>query len=197
MKLDSSRKSVVATALALGLLSIGSASAAPSGVINFIELPNDGGIQMTSSGVVGSADVTIQNPEEFHISSPAVPSGYSPDAILGHIGVSRTSPGHLFALVESIEGPVSDYVWVHTINGPFTVIDFVSASAGFVVPPGTPETTIVEDGTLQFIGNYTNDKGELIQINVQSSVPDAGSTMALLGLALGGIAAVRRQPSRQ
>src|SRR4051812_18198264 len=49
-------------------------------VINFIELPNEGGIHMTASGF-SFADATIPG-ETFHISSPIVPGGYTPDGIV-------------------------------------------------------------------------------------------------------------------
>jgi hypothetical protein len=182
-------------ALALCFLAPGSASAV---TINFIELPNEAGIQVTGIDANGNPFSTSKpNSEQFYISSPAVPTGYVPDLILSHIGISQTSSGYLFVLLESAGGPVSDYIWVHRLNSIFTVIDFISDTENFLVPPSVPTTTVVETGGLQFVGAYLNDKGEQVQFNVQSdrdvSVPDSGVTIVLFGSALGVMAAVRRK----
>jgi len=173
-----------ATALLLGVLASGGAEAAT--VLNFIELP-DGSINVTGSDFGGSAiDVTKASAEEFHISSPVVPGGYSPDMTLSHIGISQSSSGYLFALTESAGGPISDYVWVYQFISEYTVIDFFSDPSSV---PITPTATVVEDGSLQYIGSYFNDRQEEVAISIQS--PSFGTPLpAALPLFASGLGAL-------
>ena len=183
---------IVLVALATLALTAGSSSAAV--VINFDELPNDAGIHLTGLDFAANPiDVTKLGSETFHISTPAVPGGYSPDAILSRIGISRTSAGFLVNILESAGGPISDQVWVHQFIPAFTVIDFISDPDQFVVGVN-PFATVVETGTLQNVLNYNNDRGELVSINVNSDldVPEP-ATLALVSAALFGIAATRRR----
>lgn len=182
-------------ALTTLVLTAGSASAAV--VLNFIELANEAGIQLTGVAFDGSLiNVTKLNSETFGISSPAVPAGYVPDAIVSRIGISRTSPGLLVNILESVGGPLSDQVWVHRLNGIFTVIDFISDPAQFVA--GIADVTVVETGALQNVLNYNNDRGELVSINVLSDldVPEPAGP-ALVGVALLGLAATRKRSLAQ
>jgi hypothetical protein len=172
----------LAAAFVIAASSIGfmSASASAGVIINFIELPNETGIRVTGIDAGGAAfDVTKAGSEAFYISSPLVPGGYSPDLILSHIGISRVSPGYLFALLESAGGPVSDYVWVHQFIPAFTVIDFISDSEAALLLPTTPLVTLVETGDLQFVGSYLNDKGETVSLSVLSDAPEPG-TLAII-----------------
>jgi|GEM_PF-5125856 len=139
-------------------------------IINFDELPNEAGIHLTGFDISGNPiDVTkLGGAESFHISSPVVPGGYSPDAILSHIGISHSSNGYLVNILESPDGPISDQVHVYQFIPIFTVIDFISDPDQFVA--GTPDATFVETGDLQNVLNYSNDRGELVSINVRSDV---------------------------
>src|SRR5438093_235694 len=79
-------------ALASVALTAGSASA--DVIVTFQELADEAGIHATGSiNGVGQFDVMKPNSETFHVSSPVVPSGYTPDAILSHIGVSQQNGG--------------------------------------------------------------------------------------------------------
>jgi len=191
-----SRCALLTLALSLGFLVTKSASADVN--ITFMELANEGGIRVFGNGFDGAAfDVTKPDSETFGISSPAVPGGYSPDLILSHIGISRSSGGYLFALTETLGGPVSDYVWVHQFVSAFTVIDFVSDSEFPLVLPTTADAIFVETGGIQAIGGYNNDRGERVNIFVQSDVgvvpePETYALM-LAGLGLLGFVARRRK----
>src|SRR5207237_9557393 len=130
---------IILAALATLALTVGtSSSQVPTVVINFDELPNEGGIHLT-----GCADATVSG-EVFHISSPAVPSGYSPDAICNHIGISQTSSGYLVDILESPGGPISDQVHIYQFVTQYTVIDFISDENQFVT--GVPNAIVVETG---------------------------------------------------
>jgi hypothetical protein len=169
-------------------------------VINFDELANEAGIRFHGTAFDGTPfDVTKLGSETFHVSSPVVPGGYNPDAVLSHIGISRTSGGYLVNILESDGGPISDQIWVHQFVQQFTVIDFISDPAQFVTGVDV-FATVVETGSSQNVLNYLNDRGEQVSINiisdVDATVPEPG-TILLISAAMVGIAATRRRTSIQ
>ena len=180
--------------VALATLAFTAGNSSATVIINFDELPNEAGIHVTGVAFNGSLfDFTKLGSETFHISSPVVPPGYSPDAILSRIGISGSSAGFLVNILESAGGPISDQVWVHQFISQFTVIDFISDPAQFVSGV-VPFATVVETGSSQNVLNYNNDRGELVSINVTSAidVPEP-ATLALVGAAILGMAAMRRR----
>jgi hypothetical protein len=189
------RRLKIMIALATLALTAGSSSAAV--IINFDELPNETGIRLSGVAFDGTPfDVTKLGSETFHVSSPVVPAGYNPDAILSHIGITRTSAGYLVNILESAGGPISDQIWVHQFLPLFTVIDFISDPDQFVFGVDA-FATVVETGSSQNVLNYFNDRGEQVSINVTSDVPESAvpepATFALVGAAILGIAATRRR----
>jgi hypothetical protein len=52
--------------------------------------------------------------------------------------------------------------------------------------------TIVEDGTLQFVGSYMNNNLQRVDLFVQSEIPEPAS-FALIGLGLAGLGYSRRK----
>ena len=183
------RKHAVYGILALvSLLGLGITQSASAVTLNWVEGPNDrGGIDFFGDTTNGGHS----NGEVFHVSSPVVPPGYVPDAIASHIGISRTASYYLFNILEYPGGPLSDQVYVHQFIPAFTVIDFISDPSQFVNL--TPTATVVEARGLQLVGTYINDRGETVSLNVDSGVPDAGSTLPLLGFALAGLGILRRK----
>ena len=184
------KKHAVYGILALvSLLGLGITQSASAVTLNWVELPNEGGIDFSGDTTSGG-HVTR---EVFHVSSPAVPVGYIPDAIASHIGITRSADYYLFNILESPGGPISDQVYVYHFAPLFTVIDFISDPSNFVNL--TPTGTVVETGDLQLVGTYVNDRGETVFLNVNSGVetPDAGSTLPLLGFALAGLGILRRK----
>jgi hypothetical protein len=163
-------------------------------VLNFVELPNEGGIHLT-----GDLDVTKLGSETFRVSAPGCVNivGCNPDATLNQID---TNDEFLVNILESPGGPISDQVWVHRFL-PDTlgslVIDFHSddgtpfATGG----PGAIVTSVVETGSLQPVLTYTSTAGTVINISVLSDVESvpAPATLLLVGAALLGIAITRRR----
>src|SRR3954466_12272478 len=157
---------------AVGLLTLASlaftaSQSSAQEVINFTELSNEGGVQMTASGPSGPVDATVPG-ETFHLSVPQIPPGYPADATVSHIGISRTSSGYLVNILESLGGPISDQVHIYQFIPMFTVIDFLSDPNDFVA--GAADATVVETGALQTVFSYFNDLGETVTINVQSDL---------------------------
>ena len=178
----------------LATLALTAGSASADVIISFVEQPN-GSIHLGGVDAFGNViDVTKPNSETFHISSPAVPQGYSPDAILSHIGISQTSNGYLVNILDRPGGPISDQVYVHQFIPAFTVIDFVSDPSQFFTGV-TPFATAVETGFLQNVLNYQNDRGELVSINVASAIPEPASIalFGITGVCLGGYIWRRRR----
>jgi VPDSG-CTERM motif len=175
----------------VSLLALGITQSAKATTLNWVELPNEGGIHFSGDTVVAIFNNDVPGSETYHVSSPIVPFGYTPDALASHIGISHSADYYLFNILESPGGPISDQVYVYRLSNIFTVIDFLSDPSMFVNL--TPTGTVVETGGLQLVGTYLNDRGETVFLNVQSDVPDAGSTLSLLGFALAGVAVLRRK----
>jgi hypothetical protein len=145
----------VLVALATFALTAGSSSAAVT--LNFIELPNEGGINLTGTDSAGTPiDVSKLASETFRVSAPGCTSipGCNPDFTTGQIG---TASEFLVNILESAGGPLSDQVFVHRIStaGGSQVIDFISDESPFVTAgPNTTVSTVVETGNLQFALSY-------------------------------------------
>src|SRR3954465_3752729 len=102
---------------AVGLLTLASlaftaSQSSAQEVINFIELPNEGGIQMTASGPSGPRDVTVPG-ETFHLSTNNVPAGYPADATVSHIGITGITSSYLVNILESVGSLISDQVHIY------------------------------------------------------------------------------------
>jgi len=170
-------------------LTLGTASAVVT--LNFLELPNEGGIHLTGTASNGTPiNLTLLGSETFRVSAPgctAIP-GCNPNFTTNQIG---TDTEFLVNILESPGGPLSDQIHVHRISDTegSQVIDFISDGAPFhVVGPGAIVTTLVETGTLQSGLTYpSGDEGVPVNIfftSGVSEVPEPG-TLALLGLGLG------------
>jgi len=184
-------------ALAMIALTAGSASAAV--ILNFLELPNEGGIHLTGTASDGSPiDVTLLGSEKFRVSAPgctAIP-GCNPNFTTNQIG---TQTEFLVNILESVGGPLSDQIHVHrlTTAGGSQVIDFISDGAPFdTAGPGAIVTTLVETGSLQSGLTYTSDADAPVTISFSSEVSEAvpaSGTLSLLGLGLGLLGFWRRK----
>ena len=182
---------VVLVAVATLALTAGNSSAV---VINFEEFP-DGSIHVT-----GDANVVKPAAETFRISAPNCNCGA--DITLGQIG---TATEFLVNILDSAGGPISDQVWVHRVSAAAgsQVIDFHSEDGNPFATGGTDVvmTSRVETGSLQPVLTYTSMSGATVNISISSplevSVPEP-ATLALLGVAVVGIATARRgKPARR
>jgi len=180
----------VVVALAIVALAAGSASAVVT--LNFIELPNEGGITLTGTESDGTLiNVPLLGSETFRVSAPgctAIP-GCNPNFTTGQIG---TQTEFLVNILESPGGPLSDQIHVHRLTsaGGSQVIDFISDGAPFhVAGPGAIVTTLVETGALQSGLTYNSEGTGNPPVNifflseVSEAVPAPG-TLSLLGLGL-------------
>lgn len=177
--------------LSLALLLANSASAAVT--INFIELPNEGGIHVTTTDAsVPTHDIT-KNAEPARVATISFAVMGSADLYMTHIGVTHLGPGFsvLVNILESPGGPLSDQIWLH-LMGPdqfqnaATVIDFISDPSQFNI--STSPAAIVEHGSQQQGLTYNDATGNQVPINFLSDtegvVPEPHS-LVIWGLLAG------------
>jgi hypothetical protein len=187
---------IVLVALATLALTAGSASAAV--ILNFQELPNEGGIHLTGTASNGTPiDVTLLNSETFRVSAPGCTTipGCNPNFTTMEIG---TGTEFLVNILESAGGPLSDQIHVHRLSSSdgSQVIDFISDPSAFATAgPGAMVTTLVETGSLQSGLTYTSNAPTTVNISFTSDVSDVPEpgTLSLLGLGLGVLAFSRRK----
>src|SRR5215510_10446547 len=181
---------VVSVALAMIAFTLDSASAVVT--LNFLELPNEGGIHLTGTASNGTPiNLTLLGSETFRVSAPGCSAiqGCNPNFTTGQIG---TQTEFLVNILESPGGPLSDQIHVHRLTsaGGSQVIDFISDGAPFhVAGPGAIVTTLVETGALQNGLTYNsegtgNPPVNLLFLSEVSEAVPAPGPLSLLGLGL-------------
>ena len=186
----------------LGTLALPAGSPSAAVLLNFNELPNEGGIHLTGTEANGTPiDVTLAGSEKFRVSAPGCVNiaGCNPNFTTNQIGIQNAE--FLVNILENAGGPLSDQVHVHRITDAAgsLVIDFISDGSPFdTAGPGAVVSTVVETGSLQSVLTYTSDAGQQVSIGVLSEVSEAvpePGTFALLGLGAVVLALLQRKPS--
>ncbi len=186
---------IVLVALAMIALTAGSASAVVT--LNFLELPNEGGIHLTGTESNGTPiGVILLSSETFRVSAPdcITIAGCNPNFTTSQIG---TQTEFLVNILESAGGPISDQIHVHRITDVegSQVIDFISDRASFhTAGLGAIVTTLVETGNLQNGLTYPSEGTGNPPVNIffssevsEVQVPEPG-TLSLLGLGVAVLA---------
>jgi PEP-CTERM motif-containing protein len=180
--------------VALGAVALLTLSASPAAalVLDFTELPNEGGITATesSNNLIVFARIQVAG-ETISLS----------DRELGDFGqfCCLGSPAnHVFNLLEP-DGSISDQVIVFAAcsdpgsecgNNGIRVM-FTSDPAQFDL--GAADVTTTENGTRQFVGSYIDNGGQTVQIFVTSDVDaavPAPATLLLFGTGLTALVGV-------
>ena len=195
------RKHVQVVLVALAMIALSARSASAAVVLNFLELPNEGGIHLTGTDSGGNViDVTLLGSETFRVSAPActmIP-GCNPNFTTNQIG---TQTEFLVNILESPGGPLSDQIHVHRLSSAdgSQVIDFISddETPFDTVGPGAIVTTLVETGSLQSGLAYTSAGGTPVNISFISEVSEAPepATLPLLAIGIGAVLALSRRKS--
>jgi len=183
------------------LIALAARSVSADVVLNFLELPNEGGIHLTGTDSGGNAiNVTLLGSETFRVSAPActmIP-GCNPNFTTNQIG---TQTEFLVNILESPGGPLSDQIHVHRLSSAdgSQVIDFISddETPFDTVGPGAIVTTLVETGSLQSGLAYTSAGGTPVNISFISEVSEAPepATLPLLAIGIGAVLALSRRKS--
>lgn len=182
---------LVAVLGAAALWTLMSPAPAAAIVLDFTELPNEGGITATETGSNLIGTLTVAGETISLSDRQAGGTGQ-------FFGLGNPTK-HVFNLLEP-DGSISDQVIVFAacptpescpvlgiINK--ARVMFTSDPAQFDL--GTPDLSTIENGTRQFVGSYQDNAGEIVQIFVTSAadvaVP-APATLLLLGAGLTGLA---------
>ena len=176
----------VCVAIAIGLMtSFGASAAALTGDISF-----------TGSGTFnenGAVDAT-----QLAFGAVTVASGT--DDYSGLVGESVTFKTIAFGAPDTVGNLAIDNLWSVTKSGVTFTFDLarisknsVSGSSRVIEGWGTAETDGAETDAEGFFSLSTNLSGTSITFSAATEVPDSGTTTALLGLSLLGLAGAARR----